>query len=194
MKKSLKYVGAVAVGVIVVEFGLSYMMFPVANLMNVVMLLCATFVILGFVAILFVIMRQQHRTRAIIEEAARLERAAEREERERVAARLERERERERQADLRRAKMIHKGYQKQAELASGDHQQVVQVLGVLSARNQQMLDTLIANGASLGKLSDGSGFALVKPNGTYAPISVDEARYVKSQLKQLASGTGSTGK
>lgn len=56
------------------------------------------------------------------------------------------------------------------------HSQTLQVLAVLSLRQQALIDRLLDEGAEVKKLRLG-GYALVRPDGTYAPLSQEETSY-----------------
>jgi hypothetical protein len=68
-------------------------------------------------------------------------------------------------------------YQERREQrTSAEHRETVRVLGLLSMRQQMIIDRLLDEGAEVRKLRRG-GYALVKPDGDYAVLSEAEASY-----------------
>lgn len=76
-----------------------------------------------------------------------------------------------------RDKEQERRYQERRERrTSQEHRETVRVLGVLSLRQQIIIDRLLDEGAKVRTMRRG-GYALVKPDGSYAPLSHEEATY-----------------
>ncbi len=57
------------------------------------------------------------------------------------------------------------------------HRETVRVLGFISLHQQMLLQELVAQGARLGQLPSGE-FSLIKPDGTYARLTDQQANYL----------------
>jgi uncharacterized membrane protein len=78
---------------------------------------------------------------------------------------------------LMRDRAQERGYTERREQRTHrTHRETLQVLAVLSYRQQAIIDRLLAEGAEVKRLGRG-GYALVRPDGTYAPLSKEEASY-----------------
>lgn len=72
-------------------------------------------------------------------------------------------------------------YQERRESrTSQEHRETVRVLGILSLRQQMIIDRLLYEGAEVKRMGR-RGYALVKPDGNYAVLSEDEASYALEQ-------------
>jgi hypothetical protein len=86
-----------------------------------------------------------------------------------IVVMLMRDRERERRYNERRERRT-----------SAEHRETVRILGVLSLRQELIIDHLLDEGAEVRRMRRG-GYALVRPDGSYAPLSEEEASYALGQ-------------